>query len=56
LIRKAQLMHDTCADEQFALARSTLPIRCGRAIYFRRAELTAHVASSRFYKGIAANV
>jgi type IV secretion system protein VirD4 len=51
LIRKAELMHDTRADELFVLARSTPPMRCGRAIYFRRPELVAKVAANRFYKG-----
>jgi type IV secretion system protein VirD4 len=53
LIRKAKLMHDTRADELFVLARSTPPMRCGRAIYFRRPELVAKVAANRFYKGTA---
>ena len=51
LIRKAELMHNTRADELFVLARSTPPMRCGRAIYFRRPELTTKVAANRFYKG-----
>jgi type IV secretion system protein VirD4 len=53
LLRKAELMHDTRADELFVLARSTPPMRCGRAIYFRRPELVARVAANRFYKGAA---
>lgn len=53
LIRKAELMHDTRDDEMFVLARSTAPLRCGRAIYFRRPELSGQVASNRFYKGAA---
>ena len=53
LIRKAKLMHDTRADELFVLARSTPPMRCGRAIYFRRPELVAKVAANRFYKDTA---
>ena len=53
LIRKAELMHDTRDDEMFVLARSTPPLRCGRAIYFRRPELARQVASNRFYKGAA---
>ena len=46
-------MHDTRADELFVLARSTPPMRCGRAIIFRRPELVAKVAANRFYKGMA---
>lgn len=54
LLRKAELMHNTRADELFVLARSTPPMRCGRAIYFRRPELAAQVASNRFYKAVPA--
>ncbi len=50
LIRRAELMHDARADELFVLARSTPPMRCGRAIYFRRPEFVAKVGSNRFYK------
>jgi type IV secretion system protein VirD4 len=48
LIRKAELMHDTRDDEMFVLTRSSPPLRCGRAIYFRRPEMTAQVAENRF--------
>jgi type IV secretion system protein VirD4 len=50
LIRRAELMHDTRDDEMFVLARGSPPLRCGRAIYFRRPEMTAKVAANRFYK------
>jgi type IV secretion system protein VirD4 len=50
LIRKAELMHDVRDDEQFVLTRGMAPLRCGRAIYFRRPELVAKVAENRFYK------
>jgi len=50
LIRKAELMRDVRDDEQFVLARGMAPLRCGRAIYFRRPELSAQVAANRFYK------
>lgn len=53
LIRKAELMRDVRDDEQFVLARGMAPLRCGRAIYFRRPELTAQVAANRFYKSAA---
>lgn len=53
LIRKAELMHDTRDDEMFVLARGIPPLRCGRAMYFRRPELAARVAANRFYKGAA---
>lgn len=50
LIRKAELMHDLRDDEMFVLARGMAPLRCGRAIYFRRAEMRALVAENRFHK------
>jgi type IV secretion system protein VirD4 len=43
-------MHDTRDDEMFVLTRGSPPLRCGRAIYFRRPEMTAQVAENRFYK------
>ena len=51
LIRKAELMHDTRDDEMFLLTRGAAPLRCGRAIYFRRAEMTPEVAENRFHSG-----
>jgi type IV secretion system protein VirD4 len=53
LIRKAELMRDTRDDEVFVLTRGMAPLRCGRAIYFRRPELSARVAANRFYKPAA---
>jgi type IV secretion system protein VirD4 len=50
LIRKAELLQVTREDELFVIPRSARPLRCGRAIYFRRPELTAQVAANRFYK------
>lgn len=50
LIRKAELMRDVRDDEQFILARGMAPLRCGRAIYFRRPELIGKVAANRFYQ------
>jgi type IV secretion system protein VirD4 len=52
LIRKAELMRDARDDEQFVLARGMAPLRCGRAIYFRRPELAAQVAANRFYQSV----
>ncbi len=54
LIRKAELMRDVRDDEMFVLARGMAPLRCGRAIYFRRPELVAQVAENRFHKSTAA--
>ena len=53
LIRKAELMRDTREDELFVLTRGMPPLRCGRAIYFRRPELIKQVAANRFYKAAA---
>jgi type IV secretion system protein VirD4 len=50
LIRKSEFMHDIRDDEMFVLLRGGAPLRCGRAIYFRRPELVARVAANRFYK------
>jgi type IV secretion system protein VirD4 len=54
LIHKAELMRNTRDDELFVLVRGMAPLRCGRAIYFRRPELSAQVAANRFYKSAAA--
>lgn len=48
LIRKEELMHDCRTDEAFVIVRGAKPLRCGRAIYFRRPELAARVAENRF--------
>jgi type IV secretion system protein VirD4 len=50
LIRKAELMRSVRDDEQFVLARGMAPLRCGRAIYFRRPELARQVAANRFHQ------
>lgn len=50
LIRKAELMRDVRDDEMFVLARGMVPLRCGRAIYFRRPEMVARVAANRFHQ------
>jgi len=50
LIRREELMNDCRADEAFVIVRGARPLRCGRAIYFRRPELTAQVAANRFNK------
>jgi type IV secretion system protein VirD4 len=50
LIRKAELMNDVRGDEAFVVVRGSPPLRCGRAIYFRRPEMVVQVAPNRFYK------
>ena len=41
-------MQDMRADEQIVFVRGQRPIRCGRAIFFRRKEMKALVGVSRF--------
>ena len=54
LIRREELMNDCRTDEAFIVIRGEKPLRCGRAIYFRRPELEAKVAASRFDTAAAA--
>lgn len=51
LIKPEELVQDTRADEAFVIVRGARPLRCGRAIYFRRPEMAARVAPSRFHDG-----
>ena len=53
LIRPDELMQDVRGDEAFVFARGSKPLRCGRAIYFRRPELRAAIEASRFHKQAA---
>jgi len=53
LIRPDELTQDVRGDEAFVFARGARPLRCGRAIYFRRPELRAAVEASRFHKQAA---
>jgi len=48
LIRPDELLQDTRADEAFVIVRGSKPIRCGRAIYFRRPDMASKVEASRF--------
>jgi type IV secretion system protein VirD4 len=48
LIKPDELLQDARADEAFVIARGHKPLRCGRAIYFRRPEMVAQVDPSRF--------
>jgi type IV secretion system protein VirD4 len=48
LIRKEELMNDCRTDEAFIIVRGARPLRCGRAIYFRRPEFVARVKANRF--------
>jgi len=49
LIRPEEIIQDTRADEAFVLVRGARPLRCGRAIYFRRPDMTPLVADNRFH-------
>ena len=50
LIRAAELKQDVRSDETFVIIGGSFPLRCGRAIYFRRPEMLAQVKKNRFYK------
>lgn len=50
LLRREEIMQDCREDEQFVVARNARPLRCGMAIYFRRADMKAAVAANRFSK------
>ena len=53
-IRREELMNDCRTDEVFVIIRGARPLRCGRAIYFRRPELAERVAANRFNANSAA--
>ena len=55
LIRREELMNDCRTDEVFVIIRGARPLRCGRAIYFRRPELEAKIAVNRFVRNAAAD-
>lgn len=48
LIRAEEIMHDMRDDEQIIIPKSGRPLRCGRAIYFRRPKMVRRVANNRF--------
>ena len=43
-----EVMQDMRADDQIVFVKGQRPIRCGRAIFFRRKEMKALVGVSRF--------
>lgn len=49
LIKPEEIIQDTRADEAFVLVRGAKPLRCGRAIYFRRADMAPLVGDNRFH-------
>ncbi|PZX14314.1 type IV secretion system protein VirD4 [Palleronia aestuarii] len=54
LVKPDELLQDTRADEAFVITRGAKPLRCGRAIYFRRPDMVVEVAPSRFQPDAAA--
>ena len=44
----SEILADARADEQFVFIQGRKPLRCGRAIYFRRPEMVASVGKNRF--------
>ena len=51
LMKPDELLQDTRADEAFVLVRGSKPLRCGRAIWFRRPEWVPLVDENRFHTG-----
>jgi type IV secretion system protein VirD4 len=49
LIKPEEILQDTRADEAFVMVRGAKPLRCGRAIYFRRQDMAPLVAANRFH-------
>jgi type IV secretion system protein VirD4 len=48
LIAASELQQDLREDEIVVVPANGLPIRCGRAIFFRRPDMVAQIASNRF--------
>jgi type IV secretion system protein VirD4 len=48
LIMPQEVMQSMRADEQIVFVKGAAPIRCGRAIYFRRGDMKDLVGESRF--------
>ena len=49
LIKPDELTHDTRSDEAFVLVRGSKPLRCGRAVWFRRPEWLGLLGANRFH-------
>jgi type IV secretion system protein VirD4 len=54
LIAAAEMQQDLRDDEIIIVPANGLPIRCGRAIFFRRREMVAQVSRNRFADGLPA--
>lgn len=50
LILPHEILQEMRSDEQLVFVQGRRPIRCGRAIYFRRPEMVAKVGQNRFAK------
>ena len=50
LIKPEELRNDTRADEAFVLVGGSKPLRCGRAIWFRRPEWAGLLQANRFHR------
>ncbi|MGE8131714.1 type IV secretory system conjugative DNA transfer family protein [Methylobacterium sp. NPDC080182] len=48
LIEPSELLQDARVDEAFVFLTNARPLRCGRALFFRRPEMVARVAENRF--------
>ena len=48
LITPDEILQDMRTDDQIVFVRGRRPLRCGRAIYFRRAEMAGMVDPTRF--------
>lgn len=53
LIKPDELLQDTRSDEAFVFARGAKPLRCGRALWFRRPEWVGLLGENRFHGGTA---
>jgi type IV secretion system protein VirD4 len=50
LIKPEEIIQDSRVDEAFVMIRGSPPLRCGRAIYFRRREWDGLVGNNRFHR------
>ena len=50
LIKPEEIIQDSRVDEAFVMIRGSPPLRCGRAIYFRRRDWDGLVGKNRFHR------
>jgi type IV secretion system protein VirD4 len=50
LIMPHEIIQDLRSDEQIILVKGQSPLRCGRALYFRRDDMNSIVTRNRFYR------